>query len=268
MPKVKVNDIEIYYEIHGEGAPLILIMGFTGNTKWWNPRVIRTLANHFKTIIFDNRGVGQTDKPRTKYSIKLFADDTVGLLDALGLQEEKTNIFGVSMGGMIAQELVLNYPERVDKLILCATNCGVGHMVPPSQEVVMNMSAPTRALTPKEVIEQTIPLLYTDKFIRNNPEFIEKSIQRLSQAPIPQHARGRQLGAIMKFDTWRRLKLIDVPTLIIHGKQDKLVPVGNADILVKRIPGAKKVIFEDAAHGLIQEKADEFTKTVIEFLKN
>ena len=123
MPKIKVNDIQMFYEVHGEGFPLIMIMGFTGNTSWWDPRWIQTLSEKFKVIAFDNRGAGRTDISDREYSIKLFAEDTAGLMNALGIPQ--ANVLGISMGGMIAQELVLNYPEKVKKLVLCSTYCGV-----------------------------------------------------------------------------------------------------------------------------------------------
>ena len=118
MPKQKVNRIEIYYEMHGQGDPLVLIMGLRRNAEWWY-RQIPTLSKHFQVLVFDNRGAGRTDKPKMDYSIRLFADDTAGLMEALGIRE--ANILGVSMGGYIAQELALNYPDRVKRLVLGCT---------------------------------------------------------------------------------------------------------------------------------------------------
>ena len=110
MPKVKVNDIQMFYEVHGEGFPLIMIQGLTANASWWDPRWIQTLSEKFKIIAFDNRGAGRTDISDREYSIKLFADDTASLMNALGIP--RANVLAISMGGMIAQELVLNYPEK------------------------------------------------------------------------------------------------------------------------------------------------------------
>ena len=110
MPKVKVNHIQMFYEVHGEGFPLIMIQGLTANTSRWDPRWIRTLSEEFKIIAFDNRGAGRTDISDREYSVKLLADDTADLMAALGIP--RANVLGMSMGGMIAQELVLNYPEK------------------------------------------------------------------------------------------------------------------------------------------------------------
>ena len=119
MPKVKVNDIQIYYEVHGEGFPLVMIYGSTGSLDGWDPRLVEGLSKHFKLVLFDNRGAGRTETSNREYTVRLFADDTAGLMDALGIS--KAHILGISMGGAIAQELVLNYPEKVSKLVLCST---------------------------------------------------------------------------------------------------------------------------------------------------
>jgi len=114
MSGLKVNGIDIYYEIHGQGDPLVLIMGLRRNTEWWYPQ-IPTLSVHFRVIAFDNRGVGRSGKPEMDYSIRLFADDTAGSMDAMGI--DSAHILGVSMGGYIAQELAINYPDRVRRLM-------------------------------------------------------------------------------------------------------------------------------------------------------
>lgn len=110
MPKVTINDMNMYYEIHGEGIPLVMIMGLSGNVYWWDRSFIDEVSNKFKTIIFDNRGVGRSDDPGVDVSIKMMTDDLIGLMNALNI--DRTYLLGISMGGMIAQELVLNYPER------------------------------------------------------------------------------------------------------------------------------------------------------------
>jgi pimeloyl-ACP methyl ester carboxylesterase len=129
MPKVKVNDVQIYYELHGDGFPLVMINGLGGHVYTWNPDHIRELLKRFKLVLFDNRGAGRTDLSDKEYSIKLFADDTAGLMNVLGIP--RAHVFGISMGGMIAQELVINYPKKVEKLVLCSTSCGGAKAVQP-----------------------------------------------------------------------------------------------------------------------------------------
>jgi len=191
MPKVKVNDIQIYYEVHGEGFPLIMIMGLGANLDWWDPRLIQELSKKFKLVTFDNRGVGRTDISDRKYTIELFANDTAGLMDALGIS--RAHVFGVSMGGMIAQELALNYPKKVEKLVLCSTNCGGKKSVLASQEILEMLKADRSAFSPEEIARMTIPLLFTEDFIKNYPDLIELAIQQILMAPISIEAFTRQL---------------------------------------------------------------------------
>jgi len=263
MPKVKVNDIQIYYEVHGEGFPLIMIMGLGANVDWWDPRTIQELSKKFKLVIFDNRGAGRTDISDRKYTVKLFADDTAGLMDALGIS--RAHVLGVSMGGMIAQELVLNYPEKVEKLVLYSTYCGGTKSVLPSQEVLEMLTADRSAFSPEEIARMTIPLIFTEDFIKNNPDFIELTIQQGLRAPISNEAFTRQLNAIMEFDTYERLSQIKVLTLVLQGKRDVLVPPGNGPVLAKAIPNAKLVYFENSAHGLTEEM-EKVISVLLDFL--
>ncbi|MFX1276548.1 MAG: alpha/beta fold hydrolase [Promethearchaeota archaeon] len=265
MPMIKVNDINMYYEIHGEGQPLVMIMGLSANSSWWAEDIIKKFSKYFKVIIFDNRGAGKTDSPEKPYSIKMFTDDTVALMNVLGIK--KAHIFGVSMGGMIAQELVLNYPEKVDRLVLGCTNCGGSKQVLPSLEVMGKLANPPEDLTSEDIIEDTIPLLYTQKFIDENPEYIEDVKKIVFKTPITPDAFKRQVGAILGFNSYRRLKNINVPTLIIHGKKDIMAPPENAGVLAKQIPNAKVILFDDAAHSFFQPEPDRVINTILEFLQ-
>ena len=266
MPYVNVNDIKMYYEIHGEGFPLVMIMGLSANIDWWHPPIIEEISKYYKAIIFDNRGAGRTDKPKKEYSIKEFAEDTIGLMDALKI--EKAHVLGVSMGGMIAQEIVLNHPDRVQKLVLGATNCGMSKMVFPSEEVTEVLTRSRENITPEEAAKDTIPLLYPESYIKNNPDIIKSTIETILKHPIPGFAFQLQVGAILKFDTCRRIKKLNTPTLIIHGTEDILVPTGNAHILEKRIPNTKKVLIDGAGHGLVRQEPEIFLQSVLEFLKS
>lgn len=127
MSKAKINDINMYYDVQGDGFPLVMVMGFLGNANCWDPRMMPVLSDKFKVITFDNRGAGRTDVSDKEFSVRLFAEDTVGLMDVLNVP--KAHVLGISMGGMIAQELALNYPERVEKLILASTFCGGPHSI-------------------------------------------------------------------------------------------------------------------------------------------
>jgi len=259
----KVNDIQMYYEVHGEGFPLIMIAGLGANVDWWDPRWIEGFSKQFKTVAFDNRGAGRTDISDRQYSIKLFADDTAALMDALEIP--RAHALGISMGGMIAQELVLNYPEKVEKLVLCSTSCGGARSVLPSWDVLEMLATDRSALSPEEIARIMIPFLVTEDFIKNNPELAELAIQQMLKAPISNGAYMRQLNAIMNFDTHDSLSQIKTPTLILQGKRDILIPPENASILHKGIPNAKLVYLESSAHGLLEE-TETVLRSVSEFL--
>lgn len=263
VPKIKVNDIQIYYEMQGQGFPLIMTTGLGANVDWWDPRMIQELSKKFKVVTFDNRGAGRTDVSDRRYTIKLFAEDTVGLIDVLGIP--RAHVFGISMGGMIAQELVLNYPERVEKLVLCSTNCGGAKSVLASEEVMGMLMADRGTLSPEEIARMTIPLLLAEDFVKKNPDFVEFSIQQILRAPISNEAFMRQMNAIVEFATCDRLPQIKAPTLILHGKRDILVPPGNGSMLAKAIPSSKLVYFENSAHGLIEEM-EKVIRVLLSFL--
>jgi len=263
VPKVKVNDIQVYYEVRGEGFPLVMITGLSGNTDWWDPRVIRGLSKNFKIVLFDNRGAGRTDVTDRECTIRLFADDTAGLMDALRIS--RAHVLGVSMGGMIAQELALNYPEKVEKLVLCSTTCGGAKSLPPSQEVLDVLTADASVLSAEEVARMVVPLCFTKDFIDNNPDYVELMIRQILKAPISDEAYRRQLNAIMQFDTYDRLSQIKAPTLVLRGKRDILIPPENGSILAKAIPNAKLANLERSAH-LLTEDMEEVIHVITEFL--
>ncbi len=213
--------------------------------------------------MFDNRGAGRTDDSDRECTIRLFADDTAGLMEALGVS--RAHIFGISMGGMIAQELVLNYPEKVEKLVLCSTNCGGTRSVPTSEEAMGMLMADRSALSPEEIARRSLPLLFTEGFVKENPDSVELAIQRFLNDPISNEAFMRHLSAIMNFDAWSRLSQIKAPTLVLHGKKDILVPPENGSILAEAVPNAKLVYFENSAHGLIEEMEKVLT-VLLDFL--
>jgi pimeloyl-ACP methyl ester carboxylesterase len=248
LPKIKVNDINIYYEVYGEGFPCVMIMGTALCLKVWDDPLIDELSRRYETILFDNRGSGKTDIPDGKYTIKLMADDTAGLMNALNI--DRAHIIGVSMGGMIAQELVLNYPEKVEKLVLWGANCGGRKTIPPKLAAYKFYLGAIEGLTPERMAKATIPLLLTPEFIKNNPDYVEDKIQRILSGTIPFSSYARQLKAMIGLNTYRRLKTIKTPTLILQGKKDIVVPPENGEILANQIPGAKLVKFEKSGHAI------------------
>ncbi len=265
MPKISLNDIEIYYEIHGEGFPIVMIQGLSANTDWWTKELLESLGEDFKLIIFDNRGAGKTQNIDRNFSIKMLADDTLALMDALKIN--RFHVFGVSMGGMIAQELVINYPKKVEKLILGCTHCGGSKQILPSQEVIYILNRDHKKITPEKLIDGTIPLLFTEDFIKNDPEFIESYRQKLLKSPMSSKSFHRQINAISRVNNYLKLENITCPTLIIHGKKDVLVPYENAEILNKRIKNSKLFLLDKAAHSFFQPKPEIVINEIKDFLK-
>ncbi|TDA33047.1 MAG: hypothetical protein DSO02_00030 [Hadesarchaea archaeon] len=270
VPRIRVGDIHMYYDIIGEGFPLVLIMGFMGNADCWDPvYFIPRLSEHFKVITFDNRGAGRTDlSDKEEYTIQMMADDTAGLMDALGI--EKAHVLGISMGGMIAQELAINHPKKVEKLVLASTFCGGPKAVPIPGEAAQMVTQIMELLSQKgkwdrEVAFKLLPFIFTEEFMRENPGVMEVASDLILVAPTPPEGIVRQVGAILSFDACDRLPQIKAPTLILAGRKDKYIPPENAEIMAKRIPNSKLVYFEHSAHQL-QEEIEKVTDTVLEFL--
>jgi pimeloyl-ACP methyl ester carboxylesterase len=264
MSTAPSNGITLYYEVHGQGPNLILIEGIGYHTWMWY-RQLPALAPRFRTLIYDNRGVGRSDKPPGPYTHEQNADDLAGLLDHLGW--EQTHVLGVSMGGFIAQEFALKYPKRVAKLVLAATAFGGPNMIPLPPEALKALT-PDPALTPDEKIRSAMPIAFsTPDWPRQHPEEFEQIVRwRLADSPsLPNFYQQAMAGA--RFDASREVRSIVSPTLVIHGADDCYVPVANAVALAETIPGAKLRILEDAAHLVFIEQAKEVNKQVISFLK-
>jgi pimeloyl-ACP methyl ester carboxylesterase len=253
----------MYYEVKGEGFPVVMIMGLGGTLDWWDPRLIEELSKNFKTVTFDNRGAGRTDLSNKEYTIKLFADDTAGLMDALKIP--RAHVCGASMGGMIAQELAINYPEKVERLVLYSTNCGRTRSISASQETLNSLFRAGSVSSVEERARMFLPLGYTEDFINHNAELVELMIRQTLKAPTSPEAFQRQGRAIMSFDAYDRLARIKAPTLVLCGKKDILIPPENGPILAKAIPKAKLVYLEKSAH-MLTEEMGEAIHTVTEFL--
>jgi pimeloyl-ACP methyl ester carboxylesterase len=263
VPKTKVGDIQLYYEEHGRGEPLLLIMGLGASTLSWAEQ-IPAFAREFRVIAFDNRGAGRSDKPDGHYSIALFAEDTAGLMDALAI--DAAHVYGQSMGGFIAQELALRHPQRVRTLVLGSTSCGGRHAVAGSPENLAIFGS-INALTPQQAAEKGLPLLYSEEFIaRQRGALIERSLREAELRPPPD-AFGRQVQAAIRHNSFDRLADIRCPCLVITGSDDKIVPADNSLVLTQQIPHAELAVLPDAGHGYLMEKAEESNAIVSDFLR-
>jgi pimeloyl-ACP methyl ester carboxylesterase len=262
MAKTKVKDIEIAYRTDGSGEPVVLIGGFTMVKESWEPQVVE-LARRFRVITFDNRGVGDTTLPSGPFIIADMAADTVGLMDTLSI--DSAHIFGVSMGGLIAQILSLDYPDRVKKVALGCTTHGGRHAIQPEKALMETLAqAADPDISTEEVVRNKVPLILSKRFIQEEPERVEDFVRlALQYSPTPQGAAG-QMEALSVFNVKRRLGEIRCPVLVITGSED-CMPPDNSRLLAKGIQGAELYIVEGAGHSFFFEKPNEVNRVLIDF---
>lgn len=264
MPRVQVGDIQVSYMVRGEGEPLLLISGFGSNSAGWRPEFVEGLAESFQVITFDNRGTGESDQPDAPYSIAGMADDGVGLLNELGI--ERAHVVGISMGGMIAQELALRHPERVAGLVLGCTNCGGTDSVSASEEIIQLLAIPPD-MDRREAVRRGWPAGFTDEFIAGNEALLWQQAERSLVNPTPLYARDRQMAAIQEWGSGDRLGEVQIPTLVITGDLDQLVPPENSRIIQERIAGSRLEVVEGAAHSFPTSHPEEAVRLMTAFLR-
>ena len=263
MAIARVNGIEIYYEVHGKGEPLLLIMGLGANATGWSSQVPE-FSREYQVIAFDNRGAGRSDKPNEPYSMAQMADDAQGLMTALGI--ESAHVFGMSLGGMIAQEFALRYPEQVRTLILGGTMAGGPSAIFAGPEVVQQFIS-LAGLPIVQAIEAGLALLYSEEYIKaHKGELVRRALLN-AHLTAPMYAIQWQFMAIVGFNTVARLGQIEAPTLVLSGTADIVMPSENARVLVDGIAGARLVELEGAGHGFLVEKAGEANAAVLGFLQ-
>jgi 3-oxoadipate enol-lactonase len=264
MPRTVVSDIEIYWESHGRGKPLLLISGVSGGTWTWEES-IGAWSPHFRVIVFDNMGAGRSSKPDRPYVIREMAEHAAAVLDAA--EEERVFVVGLSMGGMIAQEVALCYPGRISGLVLGCTHCGGSERIPPAPEVIQKF-ADNAGLSLEGIIDKNLTLLVTPAFLRSGSDSLKRYRERQLDAPLqPDYALQRQLEAIRIFNACDRLGSIQTPTLILTADCDQLVPAENGRLLAKRITGAELKSFTNSGHLIYLERAHTFHQTVMEFFE-
>jgi pimeloyl-ACP methyl ester carboxylesterase len=261
MPRLRVGNVELHHEVRGEGPPILFIMGWRANLDWWPPEMMASLAQHHQLILFDNRGAGRTGDPGGAVSMEKMADDAAALLAALG--HARADVCGVSMGGMIAQELALRHPEVVDRLVLISTHCGK-RGAPPTED--MRRARRRAMLRPWKIEENLAYMLFSRDLPVEDPQRWAEFVKVVQGAPASAWASVKQFRAIMKHDTWDRLPSIGAKTLVMTGDRDLMVAPGNADILASRIPRARLVKLAGASHAILRDRVSEVTGLVGDFL--
>lgn len=258
MAFIENQGVRIYWDEQGQGAPLLLIMGLGYPSYLWH-RTRPTLAAKYRTIALDNRGSGQSDVPEGPYSIGLMASDAASVLDAAGV--ESAHVFGLSMGGMIAQEFALQYPKRVRSLILGCTACGGPNAVRAEAEV--NKILRAQEMTPEEAALAMRPYIYDSGTPLERME--EDMAIRRQWFPRPQGFFAQLLG-ILAWESYTRLPQITAPTLVIHGESDKLIPAGNGELIASRLPRAKLVLLPHASHIFTTDQTEAAHRAILSFL--
>jgi len=260
MAFVENQGIKIYWDERGQGAPILLIMGLGYPSNLWH-RTRPVLAQHFRTVAFDNRGVGLSEVPPGPYSIATMASDAAAVLDAAGVSD--AHVFGVSMGGMIAQEFALQYPARTRSLILGCTSPGGPSAVRAESKVADILMA--RGMTLEQAREAMLPYIYDAATPR---EKIEEDLSLRRRWFPSQRGYMAQLQGILAWESYSRITEITAPTLVIHGKSDALVPPANGKLIAGRIPGARLVLLEHASHLFLTDQTQEAHKEIFEFLRS
>ena len=263
MPYAQVNGIRLHHATVGHGPPLLFIAGLGQPAVAWDPEIVQQMAKRYQVITYDNRGTGLSDKPDEPYSIALFASDAIGLLDTLSIP--RTHVFGVSMGGMIAQELAIHHPQRVASLTLGCTTPGGRNAVQAPPES-LKMLEGRAGMTPEEAAREGWKLSFSDEFIRTHRTELEIHMHRTLTQVTPRFAYERHFQATMTLRVFKHLKDITAPTLVVTGQDDILIPAANSEILAREIPGAQLAIFANAGHGFFIAARDAFVKVFQEFL--
>ncbi len=256
MPLVRVGEIELSYERAGSGPPLLLIMGMSGTFAHWHPAFLEGLRESFETIVYDHRGVGESAPLEGPLTTAGLAEDAAGLLGALEI--DCADVLGISMGGMVAQELALANPERVRALALGCTYCGGEGSSLAAPEVLRRlaggMKSGDRALAVRTAWEVNV----SPAFAENEQEW--EVFRATRSVPVP--VILAQMQACAAHDTSARLAGLKMPTLIVHGTLDQMIPVENAHVIHRHVPGARLEILDGAGHLFFWEQPQRSAELV------
>ncbi len=266
MPEASVNGIQIAYEVRGAGQPLLLIAGLSYDRWMWH-RLAPGLARRFQVVLFDNRGVGRSSRPAGPYSAELLAQDTVGLMDALGI--ERAAVLGFSMGGFVAQALALAQPERLSHLVLAATNFGGPNHVPAKPDAMALLLDPSGS--PEDRVRRGIEISCAPGFAARETGLLDAWIAYRVAQPIDPASYQAQLaiglGLLSPAASFEsRLPGLRLPVLILFGEHDQVAPPANVRLLAAAIPGAQVVILKGAGHFFPLEAPAAAAEAILGFL--
>ena len=255
------GNAQLHFDSTGDGPAVLLVMGLgLPGDAWW--RTVPVLARALRVVSFDNRGSGRSRTPRGSFSVADMAADAVAVLDAAGIA--RAHVYGMSMGGMIAQELALRHPDRVGALVLGATSPGGTVATPPDAEL-LSFLARRAALPPEEGRWASVPYVYSVRTRGAAGQRIGEDFARRRSYAFDPNGYRAQLAAALGHDAGARLGQITAPTLVVHGAEDRMVPAENGRTIAAAVPGAEFLLLDDAAHLYTTDEpgADE---SVLEFL--
>lgn len=266
MPIAPVNGISMYYEIQGKGVPLVLIQGFAGNHQAWFFQT-SVFKKYYKVITFDNRGIGKSGKSGKAYTIKTMADDVIGLMDSLHI--DKAHILGLSLGGIVAQEIAISYPERVIKLILGSTFAGkeIEDAHPEMMEILGVQEGNTDVDMGNIDFRKLMNFMVSSAFNRWLFRMVLVPLSKYSMRSVDAEGALRQLQSVADYDTLDKLQLIKAPTLVLTGTGDRIVSPSKSDLIASKIANARLVKVKGGSHAFFMEMRGRFNKEVLDFLR-
>jgi 3-oxoadipate enol-lactonase len=259
---------ELAYSVEGSGAEaVLLVMGLGARAADWGTRFPAALAARYRVVRFDHRGVGRSPRAAVGYSLSDLADDAVAVLDAVGAA--RAHVIGISMGGMIAQLLALDHSARVARLVLVSTHHGGSH-IESAHPDALRLFDPAALLAgrraPEAAMRHAIGVITAPGFVERSPEVVAELVDNARREPTHPAVFLAQFQAIVASDRSERVRAITVPTLVVHGTDDKLIRPSNGRSLAEKIPGARLVMLDGCGHMPMHEQPDALAARVLEFL--
>jgi pimeloyl-ACP methyl ester carboxylesterase len=262
VPTVDIAGNELFYERRGSGDPLVLIMGMSGNSTHYEP-VAGLLERHFELLLFDNRGIGRSAPVSGDFTVADLAADTTAVMDAAGI--DSAHVMGISMGGMIAQEIAISAPGRVRGLVLGCTYAGGPGSSLAGPDVMQRLAGPMMSGDREAAIRAGWEANVSRAFAADDANW-NRFHEVATRYPAPVDLIMRQMGAVAQFDVSAGLASITAPTLVIHGTDDEMLSVSNAELIAAAIPGARLEVLDGVGHLFFWEQPERSAELVTEFL--
>jgi pimeloyl-ACP methyl ester carboxylesterase len=262
IPARTADGITLAATAHGQGPALLMIPGL-GASRSVYATIVPALAEHHRVIVFDPRGIGDSEVTDGPYSMAQLAGDAVCALDAAG--ERSAAVFGASMGGMVAQHVAIDHADRVSRLVLACSSPGTAHAVRADPEATRRLLG-KGARTAEEAYRIACTVLYTPAFQASHHDFVEQQIRDRGRRPVRARAFSAQYEAVRSHDTWDTLPSLRMPVLLLHGAEDVVIPPGNSEAIATRIPGAHLQILDGLGHMFWHEDPDRAARAILAFL--